>query len=176
MDQNPKDITTPSLQCGGQDCLSETEDIPETTEDRIIRLLYDLEDKSSSLRDDVAFLLRTLGRKEITILINVLKHEDPIIRKNAAYILGNLRDPKTVEPLIEALNDENADVRGEVVRTLGAIRDERATEPLIKMLNDECRDIRGWSASALTKIGFSAVDPLILALDEDNDNIRMNAT
>jgi len=178
MDQNSKDNITPALQCGGQDYLSETEDMPETTEDRIIRLLYELEDKSSSLRDDVAYLLRTLAkrRKEINILINALKHEDSIIRKNAAYILGNLRDPLTVEPLIEVLNDEDADVRGEVVRTLGAIRDDRAIEPLIKTLNDECREIRGWAASALTKIGFSAVDPLIAALDEDNNNIRMNAT
>ena len=73
MDQNSKDITIPSLQCGGQDYLSEKEDVPEATEPteaRLIRLLYELEDKSSSLKDDVAFLLRTLAKREIEILIN----------------------------------------------------------------------------------------------------------
>jgi vesicle coat complex subunit len=46
-------------------------------------------------------------------LVPVLRHEDQHVRGNAARILGELGDPKALEPLRGALKDEYDDVRVE---------------------------------------------------------------
>lgn len=44
-------------------------------------------------------------------VIALLRHEDPVIRGDAAYVLGILRDRRAVGPLREALNDPDPAVR-----------------------------------------------------------------
>lgn len=82
-------------------------------------------------------------RKDVDGLIKVLatgKH--PESREEAAEALGDLRDPKAVEPLIAALKDRDAEVREGAAEALGKIGDRRAVEALTEALNDPRHDVR----------------------------------
>jgi len=142
------------------------------------------------------------SKKDIEGLIKALKDKDEDVGTNAAEALGEIGDARAVEPLIQALKDEHEDVRGEAADALGEIGDARAVEPLIQALKDEHEDVRGEAADALDKLhwrpsddsektlyllakqewdalvelGQLAVEPLIQALeDEDELNIGKNA-
>jgi hypothetical protein len=78
-------------------------------------------------------------------LVRALGHKDPAIQYQAVEALGDLGDPAAVEPLAEAL-------RG-----------------------DEYSGVRWKAAEALAKIGTPAVDTLIEALEDPDDDVRWKA-
>ncbi|MBM4430230.1 MAG: NACHT domain-containing protein [Chloroflexi bacterium] len=96
----------------------------------------------------------------------------------AVKILGEIKDPRAVEPLIWALDDIQQDVREEAVWALGEIRDPRVVEPLIHaarggyMVDAEARST---AKKALGEIGAPAVKPLILALGDPAKEVRQVA-
>lgn len=80
-----------------------------------------------------------LGRKRdpaaLDVLIYALKNnKDPFIRKDAAFAMGKIGNPKAVDALIEALNDQEPKVRCNSSWALGKINDNRAVQPLINLL------------------------------------------
>ena len=103
-----------------------------------------------------------------------------------------------VEPLITALNDSHEYIRKCAVEALAQIGDERAVEPLIAALADENDMVRQNAASALEKLGWQpddsataatyriakrrwdkcieigspAVEPLVDALNDNNQSVR----
>ena len=102
---------------------------------------------------------------DIDSLIRDLDHEDPKVRRNAAIMLGVVREKRVVEPLIKALEDEDSSVRGNAAKSLGEIGDVRAVEPLIQALNDESRFVRKEASEALREIEDPrVVEPLTLNL------------
>lgn len=50
-------------------------------------------------------------RAIVPLLTRLLKHENPTVKGDAAYVLGIIKDPATEGALTEMLNDENAAVR-----------------------------------------------------------------
>ena len=70
-------------------------------------------------------------------LIECLKDENFIIRKEAIIALRRFKGKKGINPLIEALNDKHWDVRRNAVITLGEMGDKKALEPLDKLLDKE---------------------------------------
>jgi HEAT repeat protein len=56
------------------------------------------------------------------------------VRIEAAEALGEVKDPRTVDPLIAALRDEDARVQERAAVSLGRTGDRRAIEPLIQAL------------------------------------------
>ena len=78
-------------------------------------------------------------------LVHALDHKDPAIQYQAVEALGDLGDPAAVEPLAQAL-------RG-----------------------DEYSGVRWKAAEALAKIGTPAVDALIEALEDPDDDVRWKA-
>jgi HEAT repeat protein len=108
---------------------------------------------------------------EVDDLIIDLTDHNYTIRADAALALGNLREPRALEPLIEALNDSSSFVRADVARALFVLKDARSVDPLIRALNDEDPEVRAGAASALGWIkDRRATDPLIQALDDDDDD------
>lgn len=79
------------------------------------------------------------GQKQFSVLslIEALNHEDSIIRAKAAWVLGPLRDTRSVSPLIIALKDDDPAVRAHAAGALGHIRDHSAIDELVKLLSDE---------------------------------------
>ncbi|HHT9138888.1 MAG TPA: HEAT repeat domain-containing protein [Candidatus Wunengus sp. YC60] len=58
---------------------------------------------------------------------------------------------------------------------LGESKDTRAVEPLITALKDKNEDVRRNAADVLVKIGPRAVEPLIAALKDADENVREHA-
>lgn len=133
-------------------------------------------------------------------LINALKDPVPQVRAAAAEALGSISNPLAVDPLRLLLKDENDDVRlqaantlkklgwkpedqAEQIALLAASRDwaglrhlgEAAVPALIEMLRTAGWSV-AWRASEILKqVGDSAIDPLLVALKDENRQLRFFA-
>jgi HEAT repeat protein len=96
-------------------------------------------------------------------------------RRAAAYALGEIKDPRAVEPLIQALGDPSGWVCEAAAYALGEIKDPRAVEPLIAALKDWDYYVPKAAREALVKIGKPAVEPLIMALKDEDEDVRYAA-
>ena len=86
-------------------------------------------------------------------LVNTLNDDSWQIRWQAVTELGDLKDPRAIEPLAKALReDENSYVRATAAWALGEIKDSRAIEPLIAALSDESHGVKKNAALALKTI------------------------
>ncbi len=107
-----------------------------------------------------------------------LRSENPGIRLNAAYALGEIdeKPSEVVKALITALEDLNDEVKKQVIESLGKISHPKAIEPLIKKLDDDNPDVRRKVVSALSQMNQKkVVDPIIDALDDKNASVREEA-
>lgn len=149
----------------------------------------------------VAALEEEQIKDEIDIQIDLLKDPDWVVRREAVITLGEMGDERCVEPLAGALRDGDWQVRevaieamGQVgspavetllkllrdwevrkyaILALGKIRDERVLDPLMLQLrNDEFKDD---AIHALVELGEPAVEKLIGALRDKDENVRKSA-
>lgn len=140
-------------------------------------------------------------KDEIDIQIDLLKDPDWVVRREAAITLGEMGDERCIEPLCNALRDgdwqvrevaiealgqigspavellikllRDWDVRKYAIMALGKIRDERVLDPLmVQLRNDEFKDD---ATSALVELGEPAVERLINALKDKDENVRKQA-
>ena len=75
----------------------------------------------------------------------------------AAWILGKVADPRTVEALIDALSHDRANVRAESAAALAEIGDPLAVAPLVHATRDSDQVVRTQSRMALDEFGTTAV-------------------
>lgn len=140
-------------------------------------------------------------KDEIEIQIDLLKDPDWAVRREAAITLGEMGDERCVEPLVRALRDgdwqvrevaieamgmvgspavdslirllRDWDVRKYAIRSLGKIKDERVLDPLISQLrNDEFNED---ATEALVELGSPAIEKLVAALKDKDENTRKQA-
>jgi len=148
-------------------------------------LISALEDEYGNVRLKAAKVLEKINpkwreteeaKRKVPEFISGLKDEDGSVRWNAAAALGELKDPRAVEPLISALKDEYSMVRLKAVMALGELKDPRAVEPFISALKDEDGGVRSAAARALGELKDPrAVEPLISALEDEYGNVRSTA-
>ncbi len=114
--------------------------------------------------------------KDVTGLITALGQKD--LRISAATALGEIGDPRAVEPLIGLLKEGDIGTRLAAVAGLTKIG-APAIEPLLARLQDA--EIRGGVVWALGKIAEQAqdtsllpdlVDPIITVLEDRRGNVR----
>lgn len=84
----------------------------------------------------VADALNTLARLRLKDGVEqvrpLLGNGDPIVRANAARLLGGAEDKQSFDELLSrALNDSDPRVRVTAIRALAALKDQRAAQPLI---------------------------------------------
>ncbi|UCC58871.1 MAG: HEAT repeat domain-containing protein [Candidatus Bathyarchaeum sp.] len=84
-----------------------------------------------------------------------LQHKDWTVRNEATMTLGNLKDPRTINPLIQAINDESDAVRISAARALGDIGGPRALEALTQAKEDKSRWVRRAARQALKELNKS---------------------
>lgn len=100
-----------------------------------------------------------------------LKDSHWLNRKYAAEVLGELKDPRAVEPLVGALTDEVGDVRQRAYDSLIKIGGV-AVPSLVPLLMSEEDEVRQSATEIIRKIGKPAVEPLATALAEADDRLR----
>jgi HEAT repeat protein len=106
-----------------------------------------------------------LGEDEVQRNIRRLKDRNPVTRSGSAINLGDLKDPRAVEPLIAALQDRESSVQGDAAQALGRLQDPRAVEPLIALLQDPKESVRENAVKALGSLEDPrAMRPLISLL------------
>jgi HEAT repeat protein len=86
----------------------------------------------------------------------------------ASRALGEIRDPRAVEPLIAALREDK--VRRDAVEALGQIGDARAVKPLVAALSDLDWSVREVAGEALAHIGPPAAGFLIAILNDQSQS------
>jgi len=100
---------------------------------------------------------------------------DPQVRQYAAYLLGEAKNPRAIQPLIEALADFDKSVREQATLALSSIG-KAAVEPLAAAMKEPKWETRYRAAEALGKIADEkAVKPLIAALKDNREHVRYMA-
>ncbi|MCK5588154.1 MAG: HEAT repeat domain-containing protein [Candidatus Lokiarchaeota archaeon] len=111
--------------------------------------------------------------EKVQEVIEFLSDKKEDLRINAASILGQFGDVRTVDPLIRALSDKKKTVRREAADSLGELQDEKAVEPLIKALKDKDAGVRMFAARALGNFGDKrALDPILKLLEDNDEGVR----
>jgi HEAT repeat protein len=104
--------------------------------------------------------------------IGLLRSEDVQLRQFVAYLLGQARDPRAIEPLIDALQDEHVGVRGAAANALGTIGDQSAVPYLLPLLRQDNTQLVVWAAFALTRLGHDHFAVLEAALHSADVDVR----
>jgi len=112
--------------------------------------------------------------KNVNQLIQDLQDKRNIVRREAADALTNMGKP-AIQHLFPLLKSENSDIRQRAAYILGSIREPIAIDPLICALEDPAYLVRAEAGRALSKIGASAVEPLIAVLQNNNSHGRGSA-
>jgi HEAT repeat protein len=125
---------------------------------------------------EAARALVRIGTTSFDPLVKALGNGGATARRNAAWALGALDDPKAVQPLIGALRDPAAMVRRQTAWALGAIDNSAAVDALVATLKDTDADVREQAAWALGAIGDArALAGLTAALKDSASGVRRQA-
>lgn len=95
-----------------------------------------LKDSSEIVRATAAFSVIFLPPDEAApTLLPLLNDKKPLVRREAAYALGKVRNPQTVNSLVQVLQkDKIPEVRNAAVVALGEIGNVEAVSELVKIL------------------------------------------
>jgi len=128
------------------------------------------------LRDRARSALNDAGPQIVEPLIETLL-EDQNISWSVAITLGQIGDPRAVEPLIQVLEDKSRTGRQPVAIALSIIGDKRATPPLIRILLKSGEwSLRQNAAQALGELDDPrAIEPLSEALKDKHHYVRRSA-
>jgi HEAT repeat protein len=110
-------------------------------------------------------------------LLWALHHPEPTVAPRAAWVLGERRDRRAVEPLI-ALTARTREMGAleEAARALGKIGDPRAIPALVSLLRGSYVSVRVQAARALGAIGGTcAVSALTQARTDPSASVRAAA-
>jgi HEAT repeat protein len=108
----------------------------------------------------LASALAGIGGETILPLTSLLSEPNAVLRRNAAYALGEggFKSELAVPALLTALNDPDAEVRSESAGALGQIRrrPQQVVPALVSTLEDINSGVRASSARALGDFGAEA--------------------
>jgi len=93
---------------------------------------------NARVRADAANALARLRLKDGNDQLRKLvgSDPDPIVRANAARVLGVTEDKQSFDALVARLGDNDSRVKVSAIRALGLLKDPRAVEPLLKRTAD----------------------------------------
>lgn len=110
-------------------------------------------DSSSTEGKEIRQTLVKIGAAAVEPLLPALHDPDRQVRTAAAWVLGELKDPRAVAAVAELLHDEERLVREAAAKALGEIGAASAIGPLFTTLHDKEVSLRQYAAKSLGKIG-----------------------
>lgn len=111
------------------------------------------EEENPGLRNSAIEILIKLKTSAVPSLIELLKDENPEIRKFSCDILGEIKDNSSVTAIGELLNDDDNNVRASASEALGEIGGKGVIDILIKALDIDNLWLRFATLEALGKMG-----------------------
>lgn len=108
-------------------------------------------------------------------LIDMLLNEsiDAKNRSFAAAALGDIKDPRAIDPLIQYLKEDDCGCRSDELYYVFQRIGEKSVEPLIALLNDEDPKLRKNAAYILGNMyDARAIEPLKSLLNSTDQNLR----
>ena len=115
---------------------------------------------------------QTTDRATINSLIATLNDDDGLVRQRTRLALVHI-GAAAVEPLIKALKSDNQYIHWEAAKALSQIGDPQAVDALVHALDDEKFSIRWLAAEGLIATGMPSVVPLLRALIDQSDSVRL---
>ncbi len=115
--------------------------------------------------------------RAVPALIGVMKSaKDSNDAKNAAIVLGHLKDDRAIDPLLDALRAPDEDLREHAARALSSFTDTRIVPALTHSLTDERAAVRLAAVDALGLThAAAALDPLSALLRDSQSTMRTEA-
>lgn len=114
---------------------------------------------NGSLRRACAGALKQGAKREqLPALLNLLKGEQPLVRRHAASILGALKLKAADSALAERLSDSDSRVRPAAIRALRALRRLPQAELLALLQADPSKFVRLEAALSLEQLGLRSLD------------------
>lgn len=142
-------------------------------------LLDAIDGEYFTVRSRAALALAKIGEpKAIQPLLNLLRDPEDEVRIAACLALGYYRDPSTFDDITNVLlDDPKIEVRQAAARALGNTQHPAALPYLMEALRDpfwwyEREYAVGDLLSAIEKMGYAAVTPLIEALQDREGTVR----
>lgn len=149
--------------------------------DKVVNLINSSDEKS---RDTAATILgqgwvgeKFASERCVEILLQMLAQErSASILASVIFALGNLPDPRAIQPLIQLHSHAEANIRYAVVSSLCGIEASEAVAALIERSSDEDREVRNWATFGLGSMidtDTPAIrETLSARLQEADDEIR----
>ena len=133
--------------------------------------IQDLTHRKPAIRAMSAYELGRLQIKEaVGPLIEALRDPSYEVRWNAAVALGNIGDPRAIEPLRQALQqDTDVSVQVCAVRSLGKFREPQLTRELLPYLKASNRGLRMAACWGVGELGDPTLATEITPLLNDPD-------
>jgi HEAT repeat protein len=137
-------------------------------------LIQALGDKDELLQNQISDLLKNIGHSSLRCLIEALKDANPLIRANAAYLLGTLQDPEALGPLTEVMKDADPGVRTKACEAAGVFREPKTIDFFEERLEDPEPAVRAKAAEALGAIqDRRSAGVLVLYLKDSSESVRV---
>jgi HEAT repeat protein len=128
------DLLITSLSRGDGVSRSAARELGRLAPSRALKPLADLLGQPA-VNESAAEALIRAGAKSVDVLVEALRSENALARRTAARALGEIRDPRAVEPLAGILQgDDDFSVRTTAANALGQIKDQRAIWALVNTL------------------------------------------
>lgn len=122
---------------------------------------------------EAAATLVAIGQRAVQPLLAALDRSSWVARRNAAWALGALDEPRAVAPIIRLMQDPQPAVREQAAWALGVLDDRDAVPAIIGALKDDDPRVRrqaAWAAGAIGDRG--AIGPLMIALKDPDAGVR----
>ncbi len=119
--------------------------------------------------------LKVIGAAAVPALVEALKDRRGRVRQSAAFLLGEIADPRAIEPLAAGMADKDEDTRWKAATSLTKFG-AQATKAALAQLGSEsieCRRCAAWVFQ--TTLDPDAVPQLILALRDADEQVRWKA-
>ena len=156
---------------------AETEWINDVGQPAIALLIESLKVSGPAVQADIIGLLVSLKDESFDMLIQALKNESSMVRRQALIALGRIGDDRALEPIVALLGDEDPGVKFYIPVVLDMIGGEKMIPALHEAMGNEMASVRIATIDILGRIeDETAIDLLINRLADFDSYVKTCAT